>query len=545
MRRRTFLALPALAAAPLAQAEKLDLGGVREKHVWVKMRDGVKLSTYLYFPSGDGPWPVIYEQRYAPIRADRTRLESADFARRGYVVCTQSFRGAQRSKGQFLAYRALGLGEQTDGADTIAWFLEQDWCDGKIGSYGASQGGYAQNFLAASQPKALHAQYMVDFGASLFHHGYRIGGAARPLRLIGMCETAGAGEDGAILVADQLDHPAYDDWWAVENTMPHFSRMSAPSFLIGSWFDHVSLGVVETFQGRQKHHPGKQQMILGPWTHGRYNKDSGRVGELEFPEKSKFSVVEHQMKWFDHYLKGKPTAVDEDPAVRYYVMGASEPNAPGHEWRSADSWPPPTQETAYRLLDKGRLLRGRVAAGGASTAWVADPLNPPVLEGRQPQSGMDQRNLEAHSGALTFTTPALEEPEEWTGMIRARLFLSSSARDTDAIVRLTDVYPDGRSILLTDMVRRLRFRNDFSREELLEPGQAYEVAFDVGWMSHIFNRGHRIRISLCSHAAPYWEINPQTGDAITASPPQRMQVAHNAVWHSAGKESAILAPVMG
>ncbi len=545
MLRRTFLSLPILAAPVLAQSKKLDLGGVREKHVWVPMRDGTKLSTYLYLPPGDGPWPVIYEQRYADLRGDRTRLESADFARSGYVVVTQNFRGAHRSKGQFIAYRALGLGEQTDGADTIAWFLQQKWCDGKVGSYGASQGGYAQNFLAGSQPKALHAQYMVDFGASLFHHGYRIGGAARPDRLRGMCETAGASEDGEKLLADQLAHPTYDDWWKVEDSTLHFDKMSAPSFLIGSWFDRVSMGVVETFQGRQKAHPGKQQMILGPWVHGRYNKDSAEVGELTFLENSKFSVVEHQMKWFDHYLKGEQNGVDRDPPVRYYVMGAcGEPGAPGHQWREAETWPPKSRETAYRLLGHGRLSAGGEQAGTDSTDWIADPYNTPALKGAQPQSGMDQRHLEVHSGVVVFSTAVLAEPVEWTGMIRVRLFLSSSARDTDAIVRITDVYPDGRSILLTDMVRRLRFRNGFEREEPLTPGQIYEVEFDVAWLSHIFNRGHRIRVSVCSHAAPYWEINPQTGGPVTADLPKQMHVARNALWHSTDKPSAILAPVM-
>jgi uncharacterized protein len=107
-----------------------------------------------------------------------------------------------------------------------------------------------------------------------------------------------------------------------------------------------------------------------------------------------------------------------------------------------------------------------------STDWIADPYNPPVLEGAQPQSGLDQRHLEVHSGVVVFSTPTLTAPVEWTGMIRARLFLASSARDTDAIVRITDVYPDGRSILLTDMVRRLRFRNGFERADLLSPGDS-------------------------------------------------------------------------
>ncbi len=225
-------------------------------------------------------------------------------------------------------------------------------------------------------------------------------------------------------------------------------------------------------------------------------------------------------------------------------MGAcGEPGAPGHEWRETQSWPPSSKQTAYRLLDKSRLSAGSEKAEGESTSWVADPYNPPKLEGAQPQSGLDQRNVEVHSGVLTFTTDPLDEPVEWTGMIRARLYMSSSARDTDAIVRVTDVYPDGRSILLTDMVRRLRFRNGFEREDFLEPGEVNKVEFDVAWMSHIFNRGHRIRISVCSHAAPYWEINPQTGEAIAAELPARMQVAHNALFHAPGKESTILAPV--
>lgn len=543
MQRRAFLALPLAAAAPAADS-KLDLGGVSEKHVMVPMRDGTRLSTWLYTPRGRGPWPVIYEQRYAPIRADRTRIESAEFASKGYVVATQSFRGAQDSEGEFLAYRALGLGEQKDGADTIAWFLEQPWCNGKIGSYGASQGGYAQNFLAASQPEALHAQYLVDFGASLFHHGYRIGGAARPQRFLGMCATAGAAEDGKKMLAEQLRHQAYDSWWDVENTMLHFDKMSAPSFLVGSWFDRVNLGVVDTWIGRHKAHPGKQQLILGPWSHGRYNKDTLEIGELIFPEQSKFSIVEHQMRWFDHYLKGEKNGIGDDPAVRYYVMGAcGEPGAPGHEWREAANWPVPSKETPYYLLDDGRLTSDAAAkARRRATEWMSDPNSPPVLGGAQPRSGSDQRPFEQHAGVKTFTTQPLSEPVEWTGLVKAKLYVSSTAKDTDVLVRLTDVYPDGRSILISDMVRRMRFRNGYEKEELLETGQVYPVEIDITWLSHVFNAGHRIRVTVCSAGAPYWELNPQTGKAITAETPARMEPARNAVWHAGEHRSALIAP---
>ncbi|MCB1020185.1 MAG: CocE/NonD family hydrolase, partial [Acidobacteria bacterium] len=542
--RRTFLALP-LAAAAQAADKPLDLGGVVEKHVMVPMRDGVRLSTWLYLPPGEGPWPVIYEQRYAPIRADRTRLESADFARKGYVVATQSFRGAQDSEGTFLAYRALGLGEQKDGADTIAWFLEQPWSNGKVGSYGASQGGYAQNFLAASRPKALDAQYMVDFGASLFHHGYRQGGAARPMRFRGMCDTAGAAADGEKMLAQQLDHQAYDRWWDVENTMLHFDAMSAPSFLIGSWFDRVNLGVVATWEGRHKAHPGKQQLILGPWVHGRYNKDTLEVGELTFPEQSKFSVIDHQIRWFDHFLKSEQNGIAADAPVRYYVMGAcGEPGAPGHQWRESKVWPVPARPTPYYLHEKGGLGL-KTPKGAAKTEWSSDPNDPPELKGNQPQSGLDQRKFESHAGVRTFTSEPLQAPVEWTGLVKAKLYVSSDAPDTDILVRLTDVYPDGRSILLSDMVRRMRFRNGFEKQEFLEPGEVYPVEIDITWLSHVFNKGHRIRVTVCSGGAPYWEVNPQTGEAITADLPKTMRTARNAVWHSGKHRSAIIAPIPG
>ena len=109
----------------------------------------------------------------------------------------------------------------------------------------------------------------------------------------------------------------------------------------------------------------------------------------------------------------------------------------------------------------------------------------------------------------TFTTDALTKPVEWTGKVRAELFVSSTAKDTDFIVRVSDVYPDGRSILLMDYPSRARYRDGFEKEVLLEPGKVYKVAFDVGWMSQVFNSGHRIRVTVASTGAPFYEPNPQ------------------------------------
>ena len=182
-------------------------------------------------------------------------------------------------------------------------------------------------------------------------------------------------------------------------------------------------------------------------------------------------------------------------------------------------------------------------SGQNATEWISDPDHPPELKGQQPQSGLDQRRFEKHVGVKTFTTEPLQEPVEWTGLVKAKLFVSSTAHDTDVIVRLTDVYPDGRSILISDMVRRLRFRNGFEKEELLKAGEIVPVEIDITWLSHVFNRGHRVRVTVCSAGAPYWEVNPQTGEPITADLPKKMRPARNAVWHAGEHRSALIAPV--
>ena len=92
-------------AAMAADEPKVDLGTVTEKHVMIPMRDGVKLSAYMFFPKGDGPWPVVYEQRYAPSRDVATRQAMGRLAEGGYVVCIENFRGSQLSEGKWRGYR--------------------------------------------------------------------------------------------------------------------------------------------------------------------------------------------------------------------------------------------------------------------------------------------------------------------------------------------------------------------------------------------------------------------------------------------------------
>src|SRR5690606_11981729 len=121
----------------------------------------------------------------------------------------------------------------------------------------------------------------------------------------------------------------------------------------------------------------------------------------------------------------------------------------------------------------------------------------------------DMQSYERDPGVITFTTPALQQPVEWTGQVHTELYVTSSAPDTDFIVKVCGVYPDGRSIALISSVLRAKYRDGFEKQNPLQQGKVAKLRFDIGWLSQIFNTGHRIRVTVSSTGAPYYEPNPQ------------------------------------
>ena len=530
-----------------AAFQDVDLGTVTEQHQMIPMRDGKHLSAYLYFPKGDGPWPVLFEQRYADIHGEGTRKNAAKLAEAGYVVAMVNYRGTYLSEGTWVGYRALGWGTLKDGYDACEWLGTQPWSTGTVGTFGASQAGYAQNFLAITQPPHLTAQYMVDTGLSLFHEGYRIGGTTRPQRFKSLSQVARDPADNDRLLEEWMTHPHYDDYWRDEDCSLHFDKMNVPCFTIGSWYDFMNQGSIASFQGRQKlgaeNSRGKQQLIIGPWLHGRLNKGS-RVGDVVYTENAAWPEHDHMIRWFDYWLKGKDTGVDKEPAVRYYVMGATgEENAPGNVWRTADDFPPSAKMTPMFLATDGQLSAAAPTADVGSTSYLSDPLHPMEIPGTGFPGATDNRSFEAQAEVRTFTTELLDAPVEWTGRIRAELYLSSTAPDTDVLVRVSDVYPDGRSILIVDYPQRVRYREGFDHEVLMTPGDVVKVSFDVGWISQIFNKGHRVRVTVASTGAPLYEPNPQTGRPATIEFPADAVSATNTIHHNRNHSSRILAPL--
>ena len=252
----------------------------------------------------------------------------------------------------------------------------------------------------------------------------------------------------------------------------------------------------------------------------------------------------HTIRWFDRYLKGIDNGVDRDPEVRNYAMGAvGEEGAPGNVWRSSSRWPLTDTPTSYYLRTGDKLATKPSEEAVESSSLKADPDNPAKIPAGGFPGGKDARDFEKQANVLTYTTDVLTEPVEWTGRVQAELFIESSAKDTDFIVRISDVYPDGRSILIMDYIRRARYRDGYDKEVFLEPGKVAKIAFDVANLSQIFNRGHRIRVTVASTGAPFYEVNPNTGEPLTIEPPPKKVVATNVIEHSKANASRIIAPV--
>ncbi|MCE9566885.1 MAG: CocE/NonD family hydrolase, partial [Planctomycetes bacterium] len=311
--------------------------------------------------------------------------------------------------------------------------------------------------------------------------------------------------------------------------------------------DFMCVGSVDSYIGRHtKGGPnsrGTQQLLIGPWLHGRF-KNTNKTAEMEYPENAKFDTEAHMIRWFDHHLKGKDNGVMKDPTVRYYVMGAvGEKDAPGNVWRTADDWPVKAEATPFYLRDGGTLSTKAPTEEKASTTFAADPTKPATIPARGFPGAKDARDFEKQAEVRTFTSEVLTDPVEWTGKVQAELWVSSTAKDTDFIVRVSDVYPDGRSMLVMDYVRRARYRDGYEKEVFMEPGKVYPVNFDIGWVSLIFNKGHRIRVTVASTGAPFYETNPNTGEPLTNEPPEKTAIAKNTVYFDKQHATRIIAPV--
>ena len=152
---------------------------------------------------------------------------------------------------------------------------------------------------------------------------------------------------------------------------------------------------------------------------------------------------------------------------------------------------------------------------------------------------------------LVYTTPVLTDDVEVVGPITAKLFAATSARDTEWMMRLIDVRPDGSTAFLSEGLMRARNRDPdnegrFTPAKLstIEPNRVYEYTLEF-WRGtgNLFQKGHRIRIEISSSFYPYYVPNLNTGEDNVGLETKRV-VATQTIYHDTQHPSHVVLPVI-
>ena len=502
--------------------------GNQRFNIRIPMRDGKELAADLYLPDTNHHWPVILVQtpyNRKLYRWDGLPLETDDYA--FVIVDWRGFWGSWAAAKPFPNY-----GE--DGFDCVEWIAEQIWSDGHIGTWGLSALGGVQWETAREQPPHLDACVPMVRDFKNHYEMYYGGGVLYEGHVEWMDDYYGIGDV-------VYPHPTHDWFWILwEGLTSYADKIEVPMLVIGGWYDYDPSGSSRSFNAIvDNSHPDVRddhRLLIGPWRHNGI--DEVEQGQLEYPE----AAGSHEaaaLAFLDYWVRGSGAGLAGDP-VHWFDMGR-------HEWVRSTEWPPAeAEETSIYLLPGGGLALNPPTTGDSYTELPYDPERPsPSLGGAIHKTlfGKDKSGpfdiapeVESRPDAITFTTPPLPYDVTLAGPSTATLFASSDRLDTDFMVRLTDVYPDGRSMIVTDAARRGRFRNGFDREELMTPDEIYEIDVELQDSAITFPAGHRIRIVITSSNWPRYHANPNDGGPLYDEGAIPM-IAHNSIYHDADHPS--------
>jgi uncharacterized protein len=584
----------------------------------VPTRDSTRLNTFVFLPEAGGPcWPVILHRTpYGIAAADATDktdcanawLPSAAepmrgsilrgwqrITARGYAAVYQDTRGRHGSEGEDRVY----ADDAADGWDTIDWIAGEPWCNGMIGISGSSAGATTTFAAASTCHPCLRAFFAQAGASSIYEDVVYEGGAIEMERLwlwvarnipglsrshrdmvmerfgvsAGELDAAAAraamryarldaarttplpfidSEDWLHLplsgypdfslwqpfLDEIISHPCTDTFRAAHN----FRRtIEIPGFHVTSWFDIFQTSVVAAFNDIQAR-TGTQKLWIGP-------------NEHYFVYADNFWPRDPYFEWFDHWLKGEPNGIAEEPAVFYSPRAwvADRASYVPSDWRRAERWPPPgtTPRRLYLTGDGGLSAAGPPnGADAAPRGFTYDPRRPiPTLGGRNmliEPGPRDQRPARALPDyGLVYEGETLAADLTIAGNVRVTLHIESDCPDTDFVAKLIEREPAGPAIMLMDGVVRALYRDPSGAARPLSAGRIERLAIDLGHIHHTLRAGSRIEIDIGSSNFPRRARNTNSGHPVQAQDGAGdIRVARNRIHHAAATPSFVELPVL-
>ena len=495
---------------------------VEEENVWIPVTDGLHLAARIWRPKDGEAVPAIleyipYRKRFGTrVRDDRTHRYLAGH---GYACVRLDIRGSGESEG-VLKDEYL-QSELDDGIAALRWIAAQDWCDGNTGMMGISWGGFNALQIAALQPPELKAIVTVastdDRYADDIHHmggtllGDNLSWSAVMLSYNTLPpDPALVGdrwremwferlEGSGLWLRTWLEHQRRDAYWRHGSVREDYSAIRVPVFAVSGWADGYTNSVFRLMENLDVPRKG----LVGPW--GHIYPHFGRPGPA-------IDFLSEMLRWWDRWLKGHDTGVENDPMICAWMQDSVPPNPqydhrPGR-WVVHDKWPTP--DVAPRRLvvaAGGELVIDTGADWDAVPFDVQSPVNLGLFSGKwcsyanAPDLASDQRADDG--GSLVFETAPLEEPTEILGRPAVELELAADKPQAMVAVRLSDMQPDHQVTRVTYGVLNLTHRDSREHPEPLEPGQRYRVRVPMNEIAHVFPAGHRIRLSV---STVYWPL---------------------------------------
>ena len=558
-----------------------------ERGLRIPMRDGTELAAIFWRPRRKGRYPALIER--GPHRPEeRTGPAGEYYAARGYAVLSVGLRGCSGSEGEFLGpVPGAPIG---DGYDTVEWAAIQPWCNGRVGMLCGSISGFTQYQTVVEAPPHLESLLVREglFGAEMASGGvvpllalqfvatswtecqlehYPPKLRSKAQRLVRRWQQdwqnarQAAEPDSPLLsVPDMLKRlplypnplftgaaDYYNDWlvppekagWGRSADLEsRADQVQIPVCHLGGWFDGTlphTLAAFVAMQARARTPRARkaQRLIVGPWVHGPMSTHGKPVGLLEFGPNAKLDFFAFRQRWYDAHLRRKG-AVSSDPVVWLYLTGPDR-------WLGFETWPPRTASTTW-YLHPNALTKAAPNTAQNPDAYEYDPDDPvPTLEGGGAMGiGIDQRPIEHR--LLTYTSSPLKQPLTLLGPLKTVLHAASSAPDTDWVVRLTMVRPDGASVILSGGTLRARYRRSLKRAVLLDPDRPERFEIDMMPLSMVVPAGHCLRLTVTSSDFPAIDRNLNTGGPVGRQ--RQGKTAIIIVYHDRLRPSGVVLPVL-
>ncbi|MDE2445177.1 MAG: CocE/NonD family hydrolase [Alphaproteobacteria bacterium] len=495
------------------------------ENFWIPMSDGVKLAARMFIPvdAAKNKVPAVLE--YLPYRKrDGTHVRDAlthpYLAGHGYAAVRVDMRGSGDSEGVMLDEYTKQ--EQDDALDVIAWLAKQKWCNGKVGMFGISWGGFNALQVAARQPEALKAivticstddRYEDDIhykGGTLLNEN--LGWAATMLayssrppdpELVGTkwkkmwLERLKA---EPFLLIPWLQHPHRDAYWKHGSVCEDFSKIKAAALVVGGWNDAYSNAIPRLMQGLR----APRKAIIGPWVH--------KYPHFAVPE-PKIGFLQEMLRWWDFYLKDIDTKVTADPDYRYYIMDAYKPGRFPAEikgrWVEDNNW-------GYSAVDTKILhltTKGIAAEEGPEKAFAVSSAQTTGFDGGEyciiwlgPEFPGDQAKDDAQS--ICFDSPELTTDLDIVGQPSIDLEFSVDKPVAHVAVRLNDVWPTGEVSRITYHLQNLCMRDSREYPTPLMPYQRYKMKIKMDDIAWRIPKGHKLRVSISTTYFPMmWPVS--------------------------------------